>query len=431
MTNPRHVPAAGVNASVYHGAPMPAAALNPNARLTLIFLAALVALGPLSIDMYLPAMPAMQRDLDTDIAHMHLTLSAFLWGFALFHLACGPLADRYGRRPLLIAGITLYVLATGGCMLSQSVEELAVCRFIQGIGACVGPTLGRTITRDLFGPRDAARALSLIAMLMALAPAVAPGLGGIMLRYVAWPVVFVFLGAYGLVLLWMVFTRLPETLTRPQSLAPLAIAGNYLRLLRDPVFLPVALASALAYSGMMAYLACSGFVFIDMYGVPVESFGLIFLTTVIGYISGSAVSARLASRYLPIQVLLLGAALSLGSTLVLWLAHSLLPQSVLAIVIPLALYTAALGLILPNAMALSLEHFPEITATASALFGFLQMGLSAAITAAVGTLLEDSPLPMIWTLCAAASLSLLLVLLATRNVPQDAYSPTKKSEHSA
>ncbi|MDP5072093.1 MAG: Bcr/CflA family efflux MFS transporter, partial [Congregibacter sp.] len=247
----------------------PSPSLNPDSKKTLALLAALVALGPLSVDMYLPAMPAMQRAFDTDIVHMHFTLSAYLWGFALFHLACGPLADRFGRKPLLLAGTGLFVLASAGCAMATTVEELTIYRFIQGIGACVGPTLARTITRDVFGPRGAARALSLIAMLMALAPAVAPGLGGILLRYVEWPAVFVFLGVYGAIILILVTYRIPETLPEPQSLRPKNIAANYMLLLRDPVFLPVAGASALIYAGLMAYLACSGFVFIDMLGVPV------------------------------------------------------------------------------------------------------------------------------------------------------------------
>jgi DHA1 family bicyclomycin/chloramphenicol resistance-like MFS transporter len=400
----------GFVALVYHGAPMPPSALNPDSRLTLAFLAALVALGPLSVDMYLPAMPAMQAAFDTDIVSMHLTLSAYLWGFALFHLFCGPLADRYGRKPVLIAGTGLFVAASAGCALAGSIEELTLFRFIQGIGACVGPTLARTITRDVFGPRGAARALSLIAMLMALAPAVAPGLGGIMLRYVEWPSVFVFLGLYGLAVLWIVLVYLPETLRSPQSLLPANIAANYLLLIRDPVFLPVACASALVYSGLMAYLASSGFVFITMLGVPVEFFGLIFLSSVFGYMGGSAVSARLAAKRPPATVLLGGGLLAAASTVIMLVWHLWLPTSILALIVPMSFYAAALGLVLPQAMAMAMEHFPHIAATNSSLFGFLQMGLSAVITAAVGGVLVTSPLPMILTMAAIQLLAVALII---------------------
>lgn len=404
-----------------HSVPAPPSAtprLNPDSRLTLAFLAALVALGPLSVDMYLPAMPAMQRALGADIAGMHLTLSAYLWGFSVFHLACGPLADRYGRRPVLLAGTATFILASIGCALASSVEELTTYRFVQGLGACAGPTLARTITRDVFGPRGAARALSLIAMLMALAPAIAPGLGGLMLRYVPWPSVFFFLAGYGFAVLLIVVCRIPETLPVAQSLRPRAIAANYAQLLRDPVFLPVASASALVYSGLMAYLACSGFVFIDMLGVPTEYFGLIFLTSVAGYMGGSAFSARLAARRPPARVLFAGVRLALLSTLLMLALHSLWPPSVLALIVPMALYAAALGLTLPQAMAMAMENFPRIAATNSSLFGFLQMGLSALITALVGLVLVATPMPMIVTMLVIDCFALLLVIYARRRAPR-------------
>lgn len=388
--------------------------LNPESRLTLAFLAALVALGPLSVDMYLPAMPAMQQAFDTDIVQMHLTLSSYLWGFAIFHLACGPLADRFGRRPLLLLGTLLFIAASLGCATAESVQELSWYRFVQGIGACVGPTLARTITRDIFGPRRAAQALSLIAMLMALAPAVAPGLGGIMLRYVEWPAVFYFLGLYGFAIVIIIYRYLPETLPEPQSLRPARIAGNFVLLLRDRQYLPVALASASVYSGLMAYLACSGFVFINMLGVPVEYFGLIFLSSVIGYMSGSGLSAKLAARQQPINVLFGGTSLALGATVSMLLLHLLSPSSVLAIVLPMTFYAAALGLVMPQAQALAMEHHPLIAATTSALFGFLQMALSAVITAGVGAVLDNSPLPMIATMTALTGTGLALIVLVRR-----------------
>lgn len=368
----------------------------------LLFLAALVALGPLSIDMYLPAMPSMQRAFDTDIASMHLTVSAYLWGFALFHLACGPLADRYGRRPVLLAGTFLFILASIGCALSTSVSQLTLFRFIQGVGACVGPTLARTITRDVFGPTRAARALSLIAMFMALAPAIAPGLGGIMLRYVPWPSIFVFLAVYGALVWGLTWHFLPETLPARQSLLPRRIVANYLTLLRHPSFVAVCVAGALMYAGLMVYLASSGFVFIVMLGVPTEYFGLIFLTSVIGYMSGSGISANLANHLTSEHVMFLGTATALASTLIMLTASRVLPASVLALVLPMTFFAMALGLVLPHAMAIALKPFPTMAGTASSLLGFIQMSLSALITGGVGHLLADSPQPLIVSMLAIA-----------------------------
>ncbi len=372
--------------------------LNPDSRWLLALLAALVALGPLSVDMYLPAMPAMKADLGTSTGAMHLTLSAYLAGFAIFHLACGPLADRFGRKPILTAGTLLFVAGCAGCALSSRIEELLGFRFLQGIGACVGPSLARAIVRDVFGPTRAARALSLMAMLMALAPAVAPGLGGLMLLLLPWSSIFAFLAGYGIVMIVLVRRFLPETLPERQSLHPVAIARNYGKLLVDPFYLLVTLASALVYAGLMAYLSSSSFVYIEMLGVPVEYFGFVFVTAVAGYMAGSAISARLAARYDSEHLLLMGSLASLVASLAMLTGSSLLPGSVLVLMLPMMIYSTGLGLVLPHGMAIALRPFPLIAATASALLGFIQMSLSAAASGLVGLFLQQSPAPMLWAM---------------------------------
>lgn len=388
--------------------------LHPDSGWILLLLAALVSLGPLSIDMYLPAMPVMRESLDTSAANVQLTLSAYLAGFAVFHLVCGPLADRFGRKPVLLGGAAIFVVACIGCSLSTTVEQLIAFRLLQGIGACTGPTLGRAITRDLFGPRRAARALSLIAMLMALAPAVAPTLGSAMLLVLPWPSIFVFLAAYGLLVAILVQRLLPESLPQRQSLHPAIIGRNFAMLLRSGPFMTVALGSSLLYAGLMAYLASSGFVYIEMLGVPIQYFGLIFLTTVIGYIIGSATSARLAGRLESHQVVILGAVLATTGCLLMLGGSSLWPQSVLALMLPMMVFSASLGLILPHAMTLALQPYPHMAATTSALLGFIQMGVSATASAAVGAVLGNSPAPMVWSMTVLSLFGLLLLLRVRR-----------------
>ena len=387
---------------------MPQRHLHHDSPWLLALLAALVALGPLSVDMYLPAMPAMMVALGTDISHMHLTLSAYLTGFAIFHLLCGPLADRFGRKPVLISGTLLFVAACIGCSQSDSVEELLLFRLIQGIGACVGPTLARAVTRDVFGPTRAARALSLIAMLMALAPAVAPTLGGLMLLLFPWPSIFVFLAAYGAAMIVLIQLYLPETLPRPQSMHPRAMARNYGQLFRDPLYMSATFASSLVYAGLLAYLSSSSFIYMGMLGVPVQYFGFIFLTSVVGYMLGSAVSARLTRYYEPEQTVMLGAILVVLATGAMWLGGNVFPGSIAALLLPMVVYATGMGLVLPNAMAVALRPFPHIAGTASALLGFIQMSLSASATALVGALLQDTPEPMLvfMFLVSAASLGL-------------------------
>ncbi len=394
---------------------MPSTRLNHDSRGLLALLAALVALGPLSVDMYLPAMPAMKADFGTDIAQMHLTLSSYLTGFASFHLLCGPLADRFGRRPVLLSGTALFVLACIGCSLSDSVEEILVYRFVQGVGACVGPTLARTVVRDVFGPVRAARALSIIAMLMALAPAVAPLLGGVALLVMPWPSIFLFLAAYGAVMIYLIQRFLGETLPQRQGLHPLIIARNYTALLRDGNFIAAIGAGGLCYAGLMIYLASSSFVFIDMYGVPSQYYGLIFLTSVVGYMAGSALSARLSSRLDSEQVLGTGGLLALGACLMTLACWALAPQQLMSLVFPMVFYSCALGLVLPHSMTIALRHYPHVAGTASSLLGFVQMTLSSVATALVGLALRDSPAPMIWSMVLMSALSLVLTAVVYRN----------------
>ena len=380
--------------------------LHPDSPWLLALLAALVALGPLSVDMYLPAMPRMMVALDTDISHMHLTLSAYLSGFALFHLLCGPLADRFGRKPVLTGGTLLFVAACIGCSQSTSVEELLAFRFVQGIGACVGPTLARAVTRDVFGPTRAARALSLIAMLMALAPAVAPTLGGLMLLILPWPSIFVFLAIYGTAMTVLIQIYLAESLPRPQSLHPRSIARNYAQLFRDPLYLSASLASGLVYAGLLTYLSSSSFIYIEMLGVPVEYFGFIFLTSVVGYMLGSAVSARLTRYRASEHTVLVGAIVAAIATAIMWLGATLFPDSISALVVPMVFYATGMGLVLPNAMAVALRPFPHMAGTASALLGFIQMSLSASSSALVGAFLQDTPQPVLVFMCVITLLAL-------------------------
>ena len=387
----------------------------------LAVLATLVALGPLSVDMYLPAMPAMQAAFDSSISQMHLTLSAYLAGFAIFHLICGPLSDRFGRKPILMYGTIIFVVACVGCSQSATISELLSFRFLQGVGACVGPTLARAMVRDIFGPSRAARALSLIAMLMALAPAVAPTLGGVMLLFLPWSSIFLFLAVYGAVTIVLVQRFIPESLPKRQSMHPVAIARNYAELIRDPHYLLVTLASALMYAALLAYLSSSAFVYINMLGVPVEYFGLVFLAGVAGYAAGSAVSARLSSHYAPEKLSLLGTQLGLAATVSMWLGSELYPHSVAVYMLPMALFSTALGLVLPNSMAIALRPFPHIAGTASALLGFIQMSISALSSALIGLLLTTTPRPMVLTMLVISILALGLNLIM--------YSRHRRPEH--
>jgi MFS transporter, DHA1 family, multidrug resistance protein len=360
----------------------------------LVVLAAIVAVGPLSIDMYLPAMPGMVDWFGSGTSQVQLTISSYLVGFAFFHLVCGPLADRFGRKPVLLGGLSLYFIAGVSCAQAETIEGLIFARFLQGVGACVGPTLGRAIARDLFPAKDAARALAYIAMIMALAPAAAPIAGGLLLQIYQWPAIFYVLAAYSLICMFLIITRLPESLPQRQSLHPLKIGRNYWRLLRDSHYVATVVSSSLLYAGIITFLSSSGFILIDMMAVPTDVFGLFFLPVVIGYITGNGLSTRLSSSRSSEQVMWIGAQLAVAAVATMLIATEFwfTPASV---VLPMAGYSIACGLVVPHATASALRDYSHMAGTASALLGFIQMSLSSVGGAIVGILLADSARPMV------------------------------------
>lgn len=359
----------------------------------LVLLAVMVALGPLSTDLYLPALPAMVESLSTSVAGAQLTLSSYLAGFSLFHLACGPLSDRYGRRPILAGGLLLFAIASIGCARASTMESLVVWRFLQGVGACTGPTLGRAMVRDIYADRSA-RALAALAAIMAVAPVIAPILGGWMLTWTTWRSLFWVLSIYAVGAMLALWWRVPETLPEVQPLRSSVIVHNLFVLLRHPDFNAPVLGAALHYAGAFAFLSGASFVLIDLYQVPAQHFGLWFLFIVVGYILGNLLTVRWGHRW-PADKLMLGAGAlaTLAATSMTGLAW-LDWRHPLALVLPMAFYTASVGIALPQAMTQALLPFPQMAGTASALMGFVQMGVSAIAGIGVGVLLKDSAMSM-------------------------------------
>lgn len=377
-------------------------------------LSSFVALSPLAIDMYLPALPGMVEAFAATPSAVQLTISSYLAGLALFHLLCGPLADRYGRRPVLLLGLVIFCVASVFCSLAESVEALICARFWQGVGACTGPTLARAVIRDVYGARSA-KALAQVAAVMALAPVLAPIIGGWMLMVLPWTAIFWFLFTFGVALIFLVLRVLPESLEKPQSIRPAVIASNYVLLLSHRGVVSNMLGGACLYAGAFAYISGISFVLIDLMGVPAHHFGFWFMFNVVGYLCGSMITVRYSGRFSSRQLLFAGATLGLLAGLLMWMMHLLHWRQPLAIVLPMALYTCAVGLTVPNTMAGAMAPFPQIAATASALMGFVQMGLSALVGWIVGALMVDSAAPMIWTLIGCPLAAILWFTLVPRN----------------
>lgn len=371
-----------------------------------LVLGSLAAFGPLSIDMYLPALPEIGRDLRGDPA---ATLAVFFAGMAAGQLVHGPLADRYGRRRPLFAAIALYVLASVGCALAGSMGQLLGMRLLQALGACAGMVIARAVVRDLSDRGvDPVRLMAQLMIVMGVAPVLAPLFGGWVAGAFGWRAIFWALAMVGSLVLVVVALFLPDTLPpeRRRRVPPLGVAADYLGLLRDPRFAAAALPGATAISGMFAYIAGSPAVFIGLHGVRPEQYGLYFGAGAVGVIAVSVATGRLAPRFGRERVY--GAALlALAATAAIVLAAAATGAGFGWLWAALLLHLASLGAVLPMSSVLSVQPFPRMAGTASALFGALQFSLGALAGALLAALPEGSAVPMAAVMagCAVAAAS--------------------------
>jgi MFS transporter, DHA1 family, multidrug resistance protein len=369
---------------------------RPNGLTVTALLTALVALGPMSTDLYLPSLPGLLRHFDADIAEVQLTLSVFLMGLAVGQLVYGPLSDRYGRRPVLLAGLTLYVVASVICALAPSVPTLIAARLLQATGACAGPVVCRAVVRDVHGREGAARILSYMGAAMALAPALGPILGGFVEAWLGWRANFAILCIYGAVGLALTAAILPETAPhRGESGGGLdAALRGYLGLVGQRVYIGFVLCCALAYGGIFCFISGSSFVFVDIIGLAPQLYGVCFGAIVLGYILGTLVGGRLTRRIGVERLVRTGGLISAVGGLALLLSVWTTGASIPDILLPTVIYMVGTGLVLPNAMAGAIGPFPRIAGTAAALLGFVQMGLAAAGGVAIGHLANGTAIPM-------------------------------------
>lgn len=375
--------------------------LAPGTAAFTVFLAALTAVGPLSTDMYLPSLPDIGRDFNADAGTVQLTLSAHLIAFAGSQLFYGPLADRYGRRPVLMGGFLLFMAGCFASLFVATIDQLILARILQAVGGGASVVLARAIVRDLFEGADAGQMLAKMAAIMGLVPAAAPMLGGVVQDLYGWKANFIAMGAFGAVLALMTAFNLDETLppARRQSAAPLAILRSYRRLLADARFLRYLAIASLAFCGLFAFVSGSSFVMQGIYGLSPIVYGLIFGAMAGGYVAGSITGGRLV-RKLGIDGTLRfgGFCAALGGLLML--AGLLTTPSALAIALPVVIYGFAMGATMPQAMAGALTPFPDIAGTASSLLGFLQSFAGALAGVYVGYGSETSAMPMVAVIAA-------------------------------
>ncbi|WP_200626210.1 multidrug effflux MFS transporter [Pseudomonas sp. LAM2023] len=382
-----------------------------NLRMVLI-LGALSAFGPLAIDFYLPAFPAMAQAFATDEKHVQITLAAYFLGLSIGQLAYGPVADRFGRRKPLMFGVTLFTLASLACAYAPNLDTLVLARFVQALGGCAGMVLSRAIVSDKCDPVASAKVFSQLMLVMGLAPILAPMLGGVLVNLAGWQSIFLALSLFSAGCLLAISLGLPESLPAHMPRQPLSGAlRQYLRLFADRVFLGHALTGSIAIAGMFAYIAGSPFVFIKLYGVPAEHYGWLFGTNAAGFILVAQVNARLLAKRGPAFLLARAVWLYLAAGLVLLGVAALRPAQLWPLLVPLFVCIASLGCIIPNASACAMSGQGARAGSASALMGCLQFSVAAGAAALVGLLHDGSAIPMalVISLCGALVVSVALL----------------------
>ncbi|MFD2644839.1 Bcr/CflA family multidrug efflux MFS transporter [Pseudomonas japonica] len=391
----------------------------------IVLLAALVAFAPLSIDTYLPSLPAIASDLGADAAHVQLTISLFLAGLCLGMLVYGPLSDRYGRRPLLLGGMGLYLLATVGCMFAGSVEQLVAWRFFQALGGAAASVLARAIVRDLFPLGEAAKVLSLMHLVTMLATLVAPLLGSLLMDLSGWRTVFLALLLFCAICLLASALKIAETHApeqRGESLGKVFLA--YWQIARQPLALGYILCMGLAFGGMFAFITASPFVYMEYFGVSPRGYAWLFGLNIAGIIVMTLINARFVGRLGPLRMLALGASLAGVAALGL-LAVGLGGWGGLGLIVAwVVLYVSVTGLLGANCVASLLALYPRQAGAAAGLAVACQFALGAGFSAAVSALADGTPRPMCLTLAVAGLGCLLCYGLIARRSRRQAVSQT-------
>ena len=378
----------------------------------ILILGSLAALGPFSIDMYLPGFDAIAKDLNTTVPKVSLSLSGFFIGISLGQLLYGPLLDKFGRKKPLYIGLIVYILASLGCLAVNDINQLIVLRFVQAIGSCATAVASVAMVRDLFAVKESPKVFASLMLVIAVSPMLAPTAGGYLIAAFGWQYVFVFLALMGSLLLAATYFFLPESF-KPDphySLKPAPMAKKFLNVLIEPQFYTYALVTSLSFAGLFTYVSASPMIFMTLYGVSKTGYGWIFALLSVSFIGASQVNS-LILRWHTSKKIINWALMAQGFFSFLFLLAALNNLlNLYSTIVFIALFLACLGLINPNAAALSLAPFTKNAGSASALMGALQMGLGALASVAVSFFPEDSVLPMPLIMSVAVFLALLILL---------------------
>jgi len=384
----------------------------------ILILGSLTALGPFSIDMYLPGFNAIAEDLHTTVNKVSLSLSSYFIGIAAGQLLYGPLLDRYGRKNPLYAGLAVYILASIGCSAATDIDSFILLRFIQAVGSCAASVAAMAMVRDLFPVEDNPKVFSLLMLVVGLSPMLAPTIGSYVITGFGWHTIFIILALMGFSILLasrfgLGHTRKPDFSI---SLKPKPIIKGFISVISHPQFYTYAISGAIAFSGLFTYVAGSPLLFMDIFKVSGETYGWIFAFMSVSFIGTSQLNSVLLRKYKSAQ--LVKAELLLQSTISICFLIAALNNwlTLYSTIVMLFLYLGCLGLTNPNTAGLSLAPFSENAGSASALLGALQLGIGAIASMLVGIFVKTSMVPMIAIMAGSTIIALLILLIGKRNI---------------
>ena len=384
--------------------------------LVLLLLTGVFALQPLSTDMYLSSLPRIAREFSIEVWRVQDTLSLFAIGFGLAQLLAGPLADRFGRLPVMLAGIATYLAASVACALAASIEMLVVSRFVQAVGACSGLVCARAMVRDLFAPQEGARMLAKVGAAMAFVPLLCPILGGQLDYAFGWRASFAAMALIAASLLAAAMLRLRETIParNPDAMKLAPMLANYREILRSRAFLAYALSAAASYGGLFAFISGSSFVFIRVLGLDTRTYSLCYSLAVSGFLAGSLSCRRLLPRLGVQRTLYRAASLSLAGGLGMAALALAGVHHVLALLVPAFAYMMAHGIAQPCVQAGSVAPFPHKAGAASALMGSIMMAFASLVGWWMGASFDGSVYPLVFTMFGASTMLSLVVFVLVR-----------------
>jgi DHA1 family bicyclomycin/chloramphenicol resistance-like MFS transporter len=384
----------------------------------IIILGLLSAIGPFSIDMYLPGFPSIAAHLHTTVAHVSLSLSAFFIGISVGQFLYGPLLDRYGRKKPLYVGLTLYLLASVGCALAPSADALIALRLLQALGGCVGMVAARAIVRDIFAVGDNAKVFSLLMLVVGVSPLLAPTLGGYITAAFGWQYIFVVLAVISAGILIAVHYRLPDSRQPDKgvSLKPRPITIGFWRVFKEPQFFTYTFTGALASSGLHAYIAGSPSVFMELFKVSERQYGWIFALLGMGLIGASQLNSVLLRTFKSEEIIKVALICQAVTGILLFTATALGWLELFSTIFFIFIFLCCQGFIFPNASALSLAPFARNAGTASALLGGIQMSMGAFTSATVSFLSNHTALPMTGVMACCALTSISVLTLGSRYI---------------